>query len=225
MTQPWQMPQNEETQAPLTANAPDSGDGVNDAETPDVPGKKKIDKGTAVMFGIFLSGVAMIYVLGVQTKPKPASAATRAADTRLNGQIAQLLRHAPAASKALNVSSPTQRLIDMFYKYPGKESPPPTKLRPHPFDLHLHHYKPPVVVTGDDAAALARLRLRNLARSFAGLRLETILYSAGSSSAMINNSLVQKGSKIGKFTVAAIRPSVVILVSDHKNFALRLPSQ
>ncbi len=222
MAQPWQMPQSDETTPAEGAPATE----VNFDETnADAPAKKTIDKGTAIMFAIFLSGVAMIYVLGVQTKPRPVSAATRAANTKLNVQIAQLLRRAPAASKALKVASPTQRLIAMFYKYPGKESPPPTTLRPHPFDLHLHHYKPPVVVSSFNAAALARLRLRKLDQSLAGMRLETILYSGPSSTAMINNSLVQTGSKIGKFVVAAIHPNVVLLSCEHKTFTLRLPSQ
>src|SRR5438132_573171 len=94
----------------------------NDAENSEIPfseeKKPKISAATLMLVGIFAAGLAVIYLLGMQNKPRQ-SPAQSADSAKVESAIAELLSRKGTAGQFKNLFKDTDRLVAMFYNYPG----------------------------------------------------------------------------------------------------------
>ena len=188
--------------------------------------KPRVQAMTLLLIMIFAGGLGLIYAVGVLHKPGAASAAPSDADTKITTALDAFAKKTSKGGLT-GLFADTDRLVRMFYEYPGKASLPVDQLPGNPFEYVSNSKGPdpikqPVNVVPEDKTAAERERLRKLAESFAALKLQTVMVSAGDSMAQINGKLVRVGNRVGEFTVESIESKRVVLRNGASIFALQL---
>lgn len=200
----------------------------NEGESHEIPfgeeKKPKINAATMVLIGIFTAGLAGIYLVGMQNKPRGVSAEQINREARVDSAIAELLAQ-KGGSPGASISSlykDSEKLVAMFYNYPGGDAGS-GNLDSNPFALSTvrENSAEPIVraVVGN---AAEQERLRHVAENFATLHLDSVVLSANMKAAMINRKLVTVGAKVGEFTVLTIENQRVILGFENSKFELKL---
>ncbi len=128
MSENWQL-SDEDVQVPLGV-----GEEGAARETAFVePRKSVVNAATLALVGVFLGSLAMIYLLGLQNRPRSAAAqggGTGATDSA----IAELLSKAGKAGDIKSVFQNTDQLVQIFYNYPGYSAAEPSDLPGNPFE-------------------------------------------------------------------------------------------
>lgn len=217
--QQWNQPSEEEAQVPLGAG----GDAA--AESPPASDRKpKVSGPTLVLFGAFASALVIIYLVGMQNKPRAASAAQANSDPMRNSAITELLQKKGKAEELQGLFSDTRKLVKLFYSVGNQHAAVP-HLSHDPFGeddapvvVRTANMQTPVVVNSQNSAELEELR--KCAEEFKTLKLQSVM-SGNVSVAVINNRMVQVGNTIGEFTVKAIEPTRVLLSHGKNIFELK----
>ena len=212
MTEQWKNT-DEDVQMPLGVSS-DGGGG--DVEYTDEPSKPKVNGSTVVLFGAFAAGLLVIYLLGMQSKPRAASADQLAHEAQVKSAIADLLGKNGKADQLDSLFRDTDKLMKMFHAYFGGETQEAPELAKDPFsdDDKVETPTGPVIINHDE-------NLKKVAELFATLKLQSVMLGK-TSIAMVNNKMLQKGSKIGDLEVAAIEANRVIFRYGENKFELKL---
>lgn len=178
--------------------------------------KPRISPTTLLLAGVFLAGMALIFVLGKQNGPKAASAQT-ARDTEIKASLKELMSK---AGKTGGTSMETDQLVKLFQNNgPGTLNNDPPG---NPFEWNKRAKPVETVVPVNVEDPLEQQRYRKVAETFAGLKLQSIMYSKERSAAMISNRLATVGTKFGDLVVTAIEPERVLLAFEKQKFELKL---
>lgn len=186
--------------------------------------KPKVQAMTLLLFLIFAGGLGVIYSVGMIHKPRSADAAQSETETKINTALEALANKAGNGNRIKSLFADTDRLVRMFYEYPGKASLPLESLPVNPFE-HLTSKGPDPIIDLSphvDSNAQEAERLRKLAESFATLKLQTVMVSGNLSMAQINGKLVRVGAKVGEFTVESIESKRVVVRNGEHKFELLL---
>ncbi|MEI8194817.1 MAG: hypothetical protein WCI73_02795 [Phycisphaerae bacterium] len=180
------------------------------------PEKKPRNGATLALIGIFAAGIAAIYLLGMQHKPRSADAAPSEQEVKVDSAIEALLSKSSDQGKLDNLYKNTERLVTLFREAPDTG----TTLRDNPFVRSSTHQEP--LLQAASGSVADQERLRRAAESFAGLKLESVMMSKNLSAAMINHKIVTVGAKVGEFTVLAIESERVLLGFGSTQFELKV---
>lgn len=187
--------------------------------------KPKISGSTAALFASFAAAVLVIWLLGMQGKPRAASAEAVNRDAQIDSALAELIAKKNGGNID-NLFKDTDKLVAMFYNYLSSTDTTLT-LPTNPFE----HEAPRVAsstkiehlpVAPTNTAELEKFR--RVAETFNGLKLQSVMIGR-SSMAMINNRLVGVGARFGELTVSEIEAGRVILTCDNHKFELKLNRQ
>jgi hypothetical protein len=213
VTEQWKNT-DEDVQMPLGVG----GDGGGETEYTDEPSKPKVNGPTVVLFGAFAAGLLVIYLLGMQSKPRAASADQLAHEAQVKSAIADLLGKNGKADQLDSLFRDTDKLMKMFHAYFGGEGQETPELAHDPFSNDDKTETPagPVVIDHPDE------KLKKVAETFATLKLQSVMLGR-TPIAMVNNRMLTVNSKIGDLTVASIEANRVIFKYGENRFELKLP--
>ena len=218
MSQQWNT-SDDDAQVPLGAG----GDAA--PETAYEERKPKFNGATLALIASFAAALLVIYLVGLQNRPRTASAAQVEREQQVQSAITELLQKNGKAEQIKSLFSDTKRLVPMFYSYLGAQNGTPPELSADPFsppDLskpEVSSLDPIPVVPTNTAEAE---KLRKIAETFNGLKLQSVMVSKSNSAAMINNRLVTVGAQLGELTVTEIEATRVILSFGPHKFELKL---
>lgn len=188
--------------------------------------KPKISGSTAALFASFAAAVLVIWLLGMQGKPREASAEAVSRDAQIDSALAELIAKKNGGNID-NLFKDTDKLVAMFYNYLNSTDTT-LSLPTNPFEYE----GPRSITSGTKMENLpvaptntAELeKFRRVAETFNGLKLQSVMIGR-SSMAMINNRLVGVGARFGELTVSEIDAGRVILTCDNHKFELKLNRQ
>jgi len=200
--------------------------GIGDApqETSEPESKPKVNAPTLMLFGAFATALLIIYLVGMQSKPRGASAEQIAHQQEVQSAITELLQKNGKAEQLEGIFKDTDKLVKMFYSYLDGDVSAVPELSHDPFaNEEMHTTVTPAgeavqIVSNNSQDAE---KIRRVAETFNGLKLQTIMLGKPSI-AVINNRMVQVGTKIGDLTVTAIEPSRVLMAYGANKFELTL---
>ena len=218
MSQQWNSG-GDDVQMPLGVGVDSAGDGGFSE-----PSKPKMNTATLALVASFAAALVVIYLLGLQNKPRAASAEQTAKEQQVSAAITELLERNGKAEEIKSLFSDTKSLVQMFYSYLGSQSGTPPELPHDPFAAESTQVASaldsgPVVIPVNYAEAE---KMRKVAETFGGLKLQSVMLSRTNSMAMINNKLVGVGSKLGDLTITEIESTRVLLTYGAQKFVLKL---
>jgi hypothetical protein len=221
-TQQWNNDQEDDVQMPLGVG----GNGEADFST-EGPSKPKINGPTLVLFGAFAAALIVIYLLGMQGKPRAASAEQMAHQQEVQSAIQELMTKNGKAADLHGLFSDTNKLMKMVYSYLGADRQATPELPHDPFANDAP--REVVAASNNDAVVLPTdtveaEKLRKVAETFAALKLQSVMLGHVSV-AMINNRMVTVGAKIDDLTVSAIEADRVLFNYGKNKFELKLANQ
>jgi hypothetical protein len=215
--QQWNSGENDDVQMPL---------GVGGGAEPDFSvegsGKPKFNGPTFVLFGAFAAALLVIYLLGLQNKPRAASAEQVAHEQEVQSAITELLQKNGKAGQLSGLFQDTDKLVKMFYSYLGTQTEKTPELPHDPFaNDEVRAASSPEEVAVVPSNFVEAEKLRKVAETFSGLKLQSVMVGR-TSVAMINNRMVTTGAKVGELTVTTIEPGRVLLNYEKNTFELKL---
>jgi len=187
--------------------------------------KPKFNTATLALIASFASALVVIYLLGLQNKPRSANAEQVAKELKVSTAITELLERDGKTDQIKNLFSDTRSLVRMFYSYLGSQAGSPPELPHDPFAVEESRPTMAMIDNQPIAAPANQAdieKMRKVAETFNGLKLQSIMRSKTGSMAMINNRLVGVGTKIGSLTIAEIESSRVLLTYENQKFELKL---
>jgi len=197
-----------------------SGSGTEKRPRLQIPGG-----GSLMLVGLFLAGIAGLYVLSRSSGPASASAsdAERLVEARVDSVLLTL------GSPAESTRTPEGlKVAERFYHDSRSRQIPLRDLQTNPFAFKvppnlrkiiakpkkIEVKKPTVSAEWKEAAAAAkRMQLQSILSSTHGKRKV----------AMISNNLLTEGQQIDGWTVVQIQPRSVTLKWKDRTFVLRMP--
>lgn len=216
--QPWKMDEegSGDEQMPLGVSS-DAGEESYAAES-----KPKVNTSTLALFAAFAAALVVLYLLGLQNKPRTATAEELQRQQRVGTAIDEMLQHTEKGARIGNLLENTSRLVQLLLGALGNKGPENSDLPGNPFERAMVEQ----VVTGGVEQVLPpdigeQERLRRMAEDFGKLKLQMVMMGS-TPTAMINNQLVTPGAKVGEFfTVSGISPSQVVLSDGKRSFVLK----
>jgi hypothetical protein len=196
----------------------------------------RFNTSTLALVASFAAALAVLYFLGLQNKPRAASATEVQHSTEVDKKIDEMIGSKAERANYEDLVRGTRSLVDKLQKY-FDERMGAVDLNGNPFEKKTEVVlRPPVDNTGvvigpspDDiknAADAAEWRKR--AEEFGTYKLNLILLGA-TPKALINGKMVGIGDKLGSFSLMAINEDAVTLsttVDDlNKGFTLKLPKK
>ncbi|MGN6367222.1 MAG: hypothetical protein ACTHN5_03070 [Phycisphaerae bacterium] len=214
MSEDWKNA-DEDVQMPLGVGG---GEGSGGAEYTDEPSKPKVNGPTVVLFAAFAAGLLVIYLLGMQSKPRAATADQLAHEAQVKSAIADLLGKNGKADQLDSLFRDTDKLMKMFHAYFGGDSKEAPELAHDPFanDDKVEVPSGPAMVT-----EVPNEKLKKVAETFATLKLQSVMLGR-TPIAMVNNRMLTINAKIGDLTVASIEANRVIFKYGENRFELKL---
>lgn len=196
--------------------------GEGDADYTGGNSKPKVNGPTVVLFAAFAAGLLVIYLLGMQSKPRAASADQLAHEAQVKSAIASLLGKNGKADQIDSLFRDTDKLMKMFHAYFGGEGTSAPELEHDPFANDDASRTPTaeatqIVSTGGANAA----ELKKVADTFATLKLQSVFLSKNPI-AMVNNRMLTIGAKYGELTVTKIEASRVVFKYADTEYQLKL---
>lgn len=183
------------------------------------PAKPRINQSTLVLIALVALGGGGLYLMHLKSGPKAAAAAevqqASAAitsflsdGTKNIGQMRQMLRD-------------TEKVVDLFEKYPANTQVPIEKLRTNPFRVAA-----PSQAAGEPSDATLQRR-REAERQLAlaavqKLQLQSVIHSDSQKACMVNNTMVREGQTVEGFVIERINSNAVIVRKGSYRFELRM---
>jgi hypothetical protein len=220
-TQPWKMDDagGDDAQMPLGV-----GGEVGGEETYGGESKPKVNTSTMALFAAFAAALVVLYLLGLQNKPRQASAEDLAKQAAVTSAIDDMLQHTDKGAKIDKLLSDTGRLVQLLMGALGNKGVEIGELPGNPFERVIAA----APVRGDEPEVILppnrseQERLRLMAEEFGKLKVQMVI-TGSRPAAMINNQLVTLGAAVGEyFKVSEIQPNRVVLSSGGKSFVLKV---
>ena len=106
----WENSENDDVQMPLGIG------GEQEQEfSVEGSGKPKFNGPTVILFGAFALALAIIYLMGLQNKPRAASAEQMAHEHAVQSAITELLQKNGKSGQLNGLFQDTDKLVKMFY--------------------------------------------------------------------------------------------------------------
>ena len=213
MSQEWKEPAvGDDVQMPLGAGG-DAAPAENYA-----PPRQRFNTSTLALAAAFAAALTVLYFLGLQNKPRTATAADLAKAQETNIKIEKWLNDKEGQKGVRQLGDGLlQRLQGYFgtraaamelagnpFEHQVPKAPEPVAV----LDPELPLPPPPVVEVEDPV-------LKEVAREFAGLKLQMVMLGANPA-AMINNQMATVGTKLGHLSVTDIQSDRVLLSYENK---------
>jgi len=223
MSQEWKEPAvGDDVQAPLGAG----GEAAPAEEY--APPRQRFNTSTLALVAAFAAALIVLYFLGLQNKPRIASADEQAKAREIDSKIEKYRMNMEDQKGARPLGD---GLLERLQGYFGWKVVAPD-LKGNPFEhlvpkapeptavVLLDPVIPPPVMEVEDPV------LKEVARDFAGLKLQMVMLG-NPCSAMINNQMAAVGTKFNHLTVTDIQTDRVMLTYENKAgekkvFALRV---
>lgn len=208
MTEEWNKNNDagdDDVQIPLGTGAGESA-GSDAGYTDGI--KPKINNSTLALFAAFAAALIVLYLLGLQNKPRPAGAQQQDA-TNLVGKY--INSHGEGTTLPGDDIAKLRQTIDKSLDNATPSSP----LAGNPFA------QAPVRVDSGPAPVAANPDARDVAVEFSTLNVQTIMFGR-TPMAMINGQLVTPGTQLGSFLVSEIQPNAVLLKYKDASYKLEL---
>jgi hypothetical protein len=219
MSQQWTTPE-EAPQVPLGTGAAEPSEEAYSESKP------RVNNATLALVASFAAALLVIYLVGLQNRPRTANADQVQREQQVQSAIAELLEKNGKAEQIKSLFADTKRLVPMFYNYLGAPEGKPPELPADPFapqdgnrTSSLTPLDPVRVEPINTAEADA---LRKVAETFSALKLQSVMLSKTNSAAMINNRMVSVGNKLGDLVVTDIEANRVLLAFGAHKFELKL---
>lgn len=223
MSQEWNKNEaggEEDVQMPLGVGGESTGE-----ESFGEPAKPKMNNSTMILFGAFAVALAALYLLGLQNKPRAASAEQVAREQEVSKSIEAIIQSRDSGAKLKNlVNGEIPRLVKILRDYLSTTPNDSLQLAANPFEREMP--RAPVEHTGMIETVLPQgvqeqAEMREVAAEFGKLKLQSIMIGARPA-ALISSKLVTPGAKLGKLTVSDIQANRVLLSFKQNTFELKL---
>lgn len=193
-------------------------------ESDDGDGEPKSSKwkGSQVLFGLVLAGLAGVYFMHLKTGPKTATAAAPdavAAKTTINTFLTTGGTNVKLMEKMLRS---TEKVVQQFLAYPSVTQVPLTDLKTNPFRASTANPKSTDDV--DEVAARKRKdeQRQSVLKAVQNLQLQSVLVSEKNRSCMINNALYLEGQQVDQFVIERVAPGAVVVRNGVYRFELKM---
>jgi hypothetical protein len=180
--------------------------------------KPKVNNSTLALFAAFAAALIVLYLLGLQNKPRQASAEEVARQAAVTSSIEEMLQNTGQGKGARigKLLDDTNRLVQLLLGALGSKGPDVGELPGNPFERIVN--EAPVV--GEPEVVLPRSldeqeRLRRIAEEFGKLKLEMVMMGPRPT-AMIKGQLVTVGAMVGDFFKVSDIQSTRVLLTDGK---------
>jgi hypothetical protein len=229
MTQEWKEPAaGEDVQMPLGTG----GDGAAPAEEYSAP-KVRVNTSTLALIASFMAALAVLYFMGMQNKPRAASAGDRTRIDEMNRRVDDFLGNKDSRD---NVRKTSDRLLVKLQSQMGGAVAPPAEPSGNPWEVPVVE-KPVAIIDLPPLVAVATPAglpveppppervdplLKEVAKEYPSLKLQLVL-KGNPSSAMINNQMASVGSRFGHLVVTDIENDRVLLTYEGPTGKLVLP--
>jgi len=214
MTQEWKEPAaGDDVQMPL-------GTGGDAAPAEDYsPPRQRVNTSTLALVAAFAAALVVLYFLGLQNKPRIATAEDQAKALETNSKIEKWLSNKEGQKGLKQLGDGLlQRLQDYFgtkitiMELTGNPFEQQVAKVAAPVDMGSPIAPPPPPEVEDPV-------LKEVAKEFAGLKLQMVMLGSPSA-AMINNQMATIGTKFKYLTITDIQTDRVMLGYKNKIFAL-----
>lgn len=183
-------------------------------------------KDNALVIGLFLAGIAAVYLLSLRGGPAEASAEQRAAEQQVESALDQLGRlpsgSTPGSKRAMEV-------VNTFYYEASQRQIPPDQLRDNPFCFHAPSRVETPAKTAPDPepqtdpkVAAREKRLSEAMQAARSLQLQSILKGGDGAKALISNNLLSEGDLIQGWTIRKIESKQVLLDWKEHTYVLEM---
>jgi hypothetical protein len=219
--QPWKMDDGAGEESQETAG----GGAEGGEESYGGESKPKVNNSTLALFAAFAAALIVLYLLGLQNKPRQASAEDLAKQAAVTSAIDDMLQHTGQGqgAKIDKLLSDTGRLVQLLLGALGSKAADIGDLPGNPFERVIAA----PAARGDEEVVLPpsrseQERLRLMAEEFGKLKVQMVI-TGSRPAAMINNQLVTLGGAVGEyFNVTEIQSTKVVLSSGGKAFVLKV---
>lgn len=182
---------------------------------------RRLNMPNLVLAGLFMGGIACLYLMSLHVGPKTASADEQNAEAKMDAALTQL----SAMPKAAQLQKETNAIVNTFYYEAKQRQIPIEQLEGNPFIYTppVDDLKPPA--SSDDAPAPPPVP-QGAAEAMAAvqqLKLQSVLSGTHGATAMISNNLLSEGQVINGWTVKTIEPRQVLLTWSDQQYLLRMP--
>jgi hypothetical protein len=215
MSQQWKTEGEDDVQMPLGTGESAVG------EESYGEGRPKVNTSTVALFAAFAAALAVLYLLGLQNKPRAASAEDQARQAQITASIESVLsRSTTSRPGATSLLSDTDRLVQLIrnalVQHAGQ-----VEISENPFERDVVRpvfsnspLTQAMPVSGDAG------KIRRLAEEFQKLKLQMVMLGPRPA-AMVNDRMVTVGAKLGSFTISDIQQNKVLLTADEGTYELK----
>jgi len=184
--------------------------------------KPKVNNSTVALIGSFAAALVVLYLLGLQNKPRMASAEQLARDEELNTRIRTLLGDKDDQGKLNKFFDQSSRLLAQLQERFERRANE-VEFGANPFEqmvarpMPVGDTSPAVIMVKEDPVKAAQFR--KLAEEFDKLKLDGVMMGS-SPTALINKQMLTVGMKIGTFTIKQIKDGEVLLGYDNETLGM-----
>ncbi len=166
-------------------------------------------RGTALLFGLIMTGLAGTYFTYFKAGPRSAGAAVTEKPDSTESAITTFLTAGPATIKQMDrLARQTEKLAQQLNADPAAAQVPVDDLRTNPFRQ-------------SPSAGEFESPRHSALRAAQAMYLQSILVTSKNRSCMIDNAMYLEGQAIGQFTVEQIKTETVILRTGVYRFELK----
>jgi hypothetical protein len=219
MSQQWKTESaDDDVQMPLGTG--DAGGGEESYAAP----RQKVNTSTLALFAAFAAGLIVLYLLGLQNKPRAASAEDQAKQAAVASAIEEMLsKNSQSGAQVRSFLNDTGKLLELIRHYleprdDGFDLPGNPFERDQPRAVAAAPGEPPPIIPADDNEARI---LRETAEEFAKLKLQSVIIGARPA-ALITGKMVTVGAKFGHLAVTDIQAGRVLLSDGKRTFELKV---
>lgn len=208
-----------------TSNALGLGAGRSPQAGDDPPrkGPRIQGAGGLVLVGLFLAGIAGLYLLSLRNTPAAASARQKLVEAKVDAALKQL---DPPAAAPQDRPGDKPGIIDRFYYDARARQIPSRDLQSNPFAFkappNMRKVEVPIPKEVERAKPAAVIALEQARAAVKGLRLQSVL-SGARNAAMISDNLLTEGQQIRGWTVERIQSRSVVLRWKDQTVTLTMP--
>lgn len=172
------------------------------------PGRKfNIIRGNLMLAGLFIGGLAGVYLLSLRGGPAQASAEQAKTELQVDAAVTNLKSIGNAESRRK-----AREIIASFQRDASERQIPLSAIKEDPFLARSGESSTAGTGAKTPTPEVVPVDQRDAERAVKGLRLQSVMASGkGLSAAMINNNLVALGQTVNGWTVVEIRPQRVVL--------------
>jgi hypothetical protein len=176
---------------------------------------KSSNRNTMLLLGICLSGIVVVYLLGMRQNIAEPTAEQKAAEAQIDAVLGKLVQKDPA----LGLLNDTENMVKTFYEYPSNQQVALQDLKKNPFS-RLAEAK--ATAQAPETKTRAQIE-KELEVKLADLELQSVVQSSHGAKCLINGEVYGKGQVVADiFRISNINVNSVVVVAEEFEFVLRM---